>query len=128
MVQIFSSSCRPAHVVVRPPHSRRSPLIHQVQYGPGPFEQQLWAKGARQQNGTKPWLVSILLMVQKSGVHQLRLVVYPIIYKALYFPRWLFGISSIDRSSSACEQEITMDLLAFRIVCNLIKQKLEGTD
>ena len=27
-----------------------------------------------------------LLMVQKSGVHQLRLVVYPIIYKVLYIP------------------------------------------
>ena len=29
---------------------------------------------------------TILLMVQKSGVHQLRLVVYPIIYKVLYMP------------------------------------------
>ena len=28
----------------------------------------------------------ILLMVQKSGVHQLRLVVYPIIYMVLYLP------------------------------------------
>ena len=28
----------------------------------------------------------ILLMVQKSGDHQLRLVVYPIIYKVLYIP------------------------------------------
>ena len=29
---------------------------------------------------------SILLMVQKSGVHQLRLVVYPINYRVLYIP------------------------------------------
>ena len=28
----------------------------------------------------------ILLMVQKSGVHQVRLVVHPIIYKVLYIP------------------------------------------
>ena len=28
----------------------------------------------------------ILLMVQKSGDHQLRLVFYPIIYKVLYIP------------------------------------------
>ena len=33
------------------------------------------------------WLVRyILLMVQKSGDHQLRMVVYPIIYKVLYNP------------------------------------------
>ena len=31
-------------------------------------------------------MVHILLMVQKSGDHQLRLVVYPIIYKVLYIP------------------------------------------
>ena len=37
----------------------------------------------------------ILLMVQKSGVYQLRLVVFPIMYKVLYI-RWLFGISSIN--------------------------------
>ena len=40
----------------------------------------------------------ILLMLQKSGDHLLRLVVYPIIYNVLYIyihthPRWLFGIS-----------------------------------
>ncbi len=29
---------------------------------------------------------AILLMVQKSGVHQLRLVVYPIIFRVLYIP------------------------------------------
>ena len=28
----------------------------------------------------------VLLMVQKSGVYQLRLVVYPVIYRVLYFP------------------------------------------
>ena len=31
-------------------------------------------------------------MVQTSGEHQLRLVVYHIVYKVLYL-RWLFGIS-----------------------------------
>ena len=44
----------------------------------------------------------ILLMVQKSGDHQLRLVVHPIIYSFFLHPRWLFGISepstvSLDR-------------------------------
>ena len=46
-------------------------------------------------SGTVPWAFGktlgyeklmnslVLLMVQKSGVHQLRLVVYPIIYKVL---------------------------------------------
>ena len=34
--------------------------------------------------GTWKWLQ--LLMVQKSGVHQLRLAVYPIIYWVLYIP------------------------------------------
>ena len=39
----------------------------------------------------------ILLMVQKSGVHQLRLVVYPpVSYNVFLHPRWLFGISSIN--------------------------------
>ena len=33
-------------------------------------------------------------MVQKSGVYQLRLVVYPIIYMVFTDTRWLFGISS----------------------------------
>ena len=32
------------------------------------------------------FLFEILLMVQKSGDHQLRLVVYPIIYGGLYIP------------------------------------------
>ena len=31
-------------------------------------------------------LGSLLLMVQKSGGHQLRLVVYPIIYRIVYIP------------------------------------------
>jgi len=36
----------------------------------------------------------ILLMVQKSSDHLLRLGIYPIIYRVLYIhPRWLFGIS-----------------------------------
>ena len=34
---------------------------------------------------------NILLMVQKSGVHQLRLVVYPIIYKVSYIPGGCLG-------------------------------------
>ena len=33
----------------------------------------------------------ILLMVQKSGGHQLRLVVYPIIYRVLYIPGGCLG-------------------------------------
>ena len=33
----------------------------------------------------------LLLVVQKSGVHQLRLVVYPIIYKVLYIPGGCLG-------------------------------------
>ncbi len=40
-----------------------------------------------------------LLMVQKSGSHQLRLVVHPIISRVLYIPGWLFGISSINSST-----------------------------
>ena len=40
------------------------------------------------------WSYCILLMVQKSGVHQLRLVVYPIMYDGFCTSnRWLFGIS-----------------------------------
>ncbi len=42
----------------------------------------------------------ILLMVQKSGVHQLRLVVYPILYRVLIHPRWLFGI--FEPSTVSC--------------------------
>ena len=34
-----------------------------------------------------------MLMVLKSGGHQLRLVVYPIILEGFIHPRWLFGIS-----------------------------------
>ena len=36
-------------------------------------------------------LYTILLMVQKSGHHQLKLVVYPIIYKVLYIPGGCLG-------------------------------------
>ena len=40
----------------------------------------------RQKNTTLRQEHKILLMVQKSGDHQLRLVVYPIIYRVLYIP------------------------------------------
>ena len=33
----------------------------------------------------------LLLMVQKPGDHQLRSVVYPIIYRVFYHPWWLAG-------------------------------------
>ena len=42
----------------------------------------------------KPWMgleEVLLLMVQKSGVHQLRLVVYPTIYRVLYIPGGCLG-------------------------------------
>ena len=39
------------------------------------------------------FLLVILLMVQKSGVHQLRLVVYHITYRGFIHSRWLCGIS-----------------------------------
>ena len=41
--------------------------------------------------------ITILLMVQKSGVHQLRLVVYPIIYEVLYIP----GGKGINQNEAA---------------------------
>ena len=41
------------------------------------------------------YLVS-LLMLQKSCDHQLRLALYPIIYRVFLHPRWLLGISSIN--------------------------------
>ena len=34
----------------------------------------------------KLWIWEILLMVQKSGFHQLSLVIYPMIYEALHIP------------------------------------------
>ena len=34
----------------------------------------------------KLWIWEILLMVQKSGFHQLRLVIYPMIYEVLHIP------------------------------------------
>ena len=37
------------------------------------------------------WHTGILLMVQKSGEHQLRLVVYPIVYKVLYISGGCLG-------------------------------------
>ena len=41
----------------------------------------------------------ILLMVQKTGVHQLRLVVYPVIYQVLYIPS---GAGFLLSSSALC--------------------------
>ena len=46
----------------------------------------------RQIGSIKPQTLGvILLMVQKSGMHQLRLVVYTIIYKVLYIPGGYLG-------------------------------------
>ena len=42
----------------------------------------------------------LLLMLRKSGVHRLRLVVYPIIYKVLYIPGGDRRVSSINSSVS----------------------------
>ena len=42
---------------------------------------------------------SLLLMVQKSGDHQLSLVVYPIIYRVFYIPGGDRRISSINSST-----------------------------
>ena len=83
VVQVFSSSCRPAHLVVRPTHSGWCPLIHQVQYGPDVDFNSCGPK--------------VQVMVQDHTADQ-----------------WLVYVG-------ACEQEITVDLLAFRIVCNLKK-------
>ena len=49
----------------------------------------------------KPWTtLKLLLMVQKSGDHQLRLVVeIPLFTGLCVHPRWLFGISSINSST-----------------------------
>ena len=47
----------------------------------------------------KVFLASILLMIQKSGDHQLRLVVYPIIYGVLYIPNGDRRMFSINRMS-----------------------------
>ena len=53
------------------PSPKNSPKIHLVLPTPCRPLRSLWA---------------LLLMVQKSGVHQLRLVVYPIVYRVLYIP------------------------------------------
>ena len=48
-----------------------------------------WGYGTIPINNHRPivWLIFInALMVQKSGDHQLRLVIYPMIYKVLYIP------------------------------------------
>ena len=47
------------------------------------------------QSQKESWILLLLLMVQKSGVHQL-IDSVPIIYKVLCILRWLFGISSIQ--------------------------------
>ena len=39
-----------------------------------------------------------LIMLMAEILHQLRLVVYPIIYRVLYIPGGCFGISSINSS------------------------------
>ena len=38
-----------------------------------------------------------MYMLMEEILHQLRLVVYPIIYKVFSHPRWLCGIPSINR-------------------------------
>ena len=43
---------------------------------------------------------SVLLMLQKSGVHQLRLVVYPIIHKVFYIPGGCLGFLNHQRCMS----------------------------
>jgi len=43
---------------------------------------------------------SVLLMLQKSCVHQLRLVVYPIIYKVFYIPGGCLGFLNHQRCMS----------------------------
>ncbi len=55
-------------------------------FGCGNREQFLGAWGALEESSNH-WVV-ILLMVQISGVHQLRLVVYPIICRVFLHPRW----------------------------------------
>ena len=42
----------------------------------------------------------------KSGDHQLRLIVYPFIYKVFLHPRRLFGISSINNISLIFSHEV----------------------
>ena len=49
-----------------------------------------WVDDGWRMEGNKIW---ILLMVQKSGKHLLRLVVYPILYRVkIHHPSWLAGI------------------------------------
>ena len=49
----------------------------------------------------------ILLMVQKSGKHQLRLVVYTIIYRFFLHPRWcrISSINSMYQKSASLNSE-----------------------
>ena len=50
----------------------------------------------------------IPLMVQKSGVHQLRLAVYPIIYRVLYIPGGCLGFppSTVGRDPCHVKQRL----------------------
>ena len=53
----------------------------------------------------------------KSGVHQLRLVVFPIIYRVSYTFRWLFGISAINsRDPNQWLRDITIRIKS----CNYV--------
>ena len=64
----------------------------------------------------------ILLMVQKSGLHQLRLVIYPHYLQVFVHPRWLFGIAELSTvvriqflpqlsfQTFACEQHKTCSI------------------
>ena len=52
---------------------------------------------------------SILLMVQKSGDHQLRLVVYPIFYRVLYFQGGCLGFQP-SRVAECFERHRKSDL------------------
>ena len=51
----------------------------------------------------------IPLMVQKSGDHQLRLVVHPIIYRVLYIPSGCLGFlpsTVVSKGSMSCKTEV----------------------
>ena len=77
---------------------------------------------------------AVLLMVQKSGVHQLRLVVYPIIYKASKTSQVVSRIFSINsrihgfvKLLSACTKEVVQPVITdTRIGYTLGKVKIVG--
>ena len=67
-------------------------------------------------------------MVQKSGVHQLRLVVYPIVYKVFYIPGgWEWDFWTINCSTqqetfpkgNLIFQPSMLDMLVFRVVISI---------